>query len=250
MLSTTVYAEQFLQFKLTYKEKKLEYDQLDKEHSISQKLLKEGIIARAEYDQKESKLQQLASHVASMQHQQLAQWNNEIHFIKKDLGEIDQELARWITFTCNLQLKAPVSGIIQGIHGRYSTGLLQAGEMLCSVSPEDTLVAECYISQSDIGFLRLNQQVSFRVLAFDHRQFGKIIGTVIAIDDDFSGSDDRTFFRIRCSLNQSSLSLKNGYKAKLLKGLAVQANFLITRRTVWQLISDKLSDWMHPTQVV
>jgi multidrug efflux pump subunit AcrA (membrane-fusion protein) len=250
MLSTTVYAEQLLQFRLTYEEKKLEYNQLIAEHSITRKLLRDGIIARAEYVLKESKIRQLASRLASMQHQQMVHWNNEIQFTRKDLGEIDQELARWIDLICNLQLKAPVSGIIQGIHDRYSTGLLQAGEILCSVSPEDTLVAECYISQHDIGFLRLNQQVSFRILAFDHRQFGKIIGTVISIDDDFSSLNDRTFFKIRCSLTQATLSLKNGYKAKLLKGLAVQANFLITRRTVWQLISDKLSDWMYPMEVV
>jgi multidrug resistance efflux pump len=34
------------------------------------------------------------------------------------------------------EVKAPVSGIIQGINTRYAGGLLQAGETLCNISPE------------------------------------------------------------------------------------------------------------------
>jgi len=42
-----------------------------------------------------------------------------------------------------------------------------------------------------------------------------------------------------CSLGQKFLELKNGYPGKLNKGMTLQARFVVTRRSLWQLIYDK-----------
>lgn len=39
---------------------------------------------------------------------------------------------------------------------------------------------------------------------------------------------------------------KNGYKGYLKKGMTLQARFIITERTLWQLLYDKVDDWINP----
>jgi len=40
--------------------------------------------------------------------------------------------------------------------------------------------------------------------------------------------------------------LKNGYEGKLKKGVTLQARFVVTERSLWQLLYDKVDDWVNP----
>lgn len=54
------------------------------------------------------------------------------------------------------------------------------------------------------------------------------------------------YFKVLCSLNTKYLKLKNGYKGLLKRGMTVSVRFKITDRTLFQLLYDKLDDWMNP----
>ena len=56
-------------------------------------------------------------------------------------------------------------------------------------------------------------------------------------------------FRVRCAVKENTLQLKNGYKGMLQKGLTYTARFYLTRRTLWQLLFDKLDNWLNPKTV-
>lgn len=57
------------------------------------------------------------------------------------------------------------------------------------------------------------------------------------------------FFRVKCRLETHELKLQNGYEAHLQKGMTLQARFVITRRTLAQLLFDKAEDWLNPNQI-
>jgi HlyD family secretion protein len=144
------------------------------------------------------------------------------------------------------EIRAPVSGTVQGLSAKYEGGLVQAGEVLCELSPETDLVAECFVETQDIGFLKPDQQVQLSVDAFNYNFFGVVTGRVYSIDNDYSTVADRPVFRVRCSFDTRQLQLKNGYRGLLKKGLTIQARFLIARRSVAQLLFDKLDNWLNP----
>lgn len=72
--------------------------------------------------------------------------------------------------------------------------------------------------------------------------------TVEEIFDDVSVSSDGTqsFYKVYCTLSDDYLSLKNGYRGYLKKGMVIHSNFHVTRRTVFQLLYDKINDWLNP----
>jgi HlyD family secretion protein len=143
-------------------------------------------------------------------------------------------------------IRAPVSGTIQGLAGRYSGGQVQAGEPLCYVSPEENIIGECLVSSRDIGLLHAGQPACFQVAAFDYHYFGTLTGRIIHIDNDYTSINNQVFFRLKCSFDSTQLHLKNGFTGRLQKGLEFQAGFIIGRRSIWQLLFDRIDDWLNP----
>ena len=132
------------------------------------------------------------------------------------------------------------------VAARYAAGSIQAGEIICSLSPGGEMLAECYVSTRDIGMLKPGQTARFMIDAFDYNYFGVVTGQISSIDNDFILLDKSPVFKVRCRLNQEQLSLKNGYHGKLKKGMHFQARFAVKNRTLWQLLYDTADDWLNP----
>ncbi|MBZ5859235.1 HlyD family secretion protein [Flavihumibacter profundi] len=249
-LKTAVYQEQLSQFIQLLEEKNILYEQASREYEVARKLVSEKVIAPAEFSMQETTYLQKASNLKAFWHERFAAWNRDRQQIVEELQLIEQKNIELNTAKKRMLLIAPVSGIVSGIREQYSQAFVQSGDVLCAISPEDSLVAECLVGSADIGFLKKGQPVSFRVDAFDHKQFGTVSGAILYLDQDFTNINDHPVFKVRCSIKQQSLALKNGYKAYLKKGMTIQARFIITKRTIWQLFFDNLHNWLEPIVTV
>ena len=90
--------------------------------------------------------------------------------------------------------------------------------------------------------------VHLQIDAYNYNQWGLASGKVIEISNDILIMNDQPIFKVKCSLDQSFLSLKNGYKGNLKKGMTSQVRFIVTKRSLYQLLYDKMDDWINPTQ--
>jgi RND family efflux transporter MFP subunit len=70
------------------------------------------------------------------------------------------------------QLLAPVDGYVltPALRGRIGS-YLQAGDILCQVSPVDTLRVEAAVPETEVGAVRPGQRLRIKVLGFPDRQF-------------------------------------------------------------------------------
>jgi HlyD family secretion protein len=118
--------------------------------------------------------------------------------------------------------------------------------MLGIISPDSSLIAECYVSPNDIGLLRKNMHVSFQIDAFNYNEWGLVQGKIIDIARDFVVINEKPIFKVKCQLDKKALQLKNGYAAPLKKGLTFRARFVVTKRSLYQLLYDKTDDWLNP----
>jgi hypothetical protein len=55
-------------------------------------------------------------------------------------------------------------------------------------------------------------------------------------------------FRIRCTMDRNYLSLKNGIKGYMKKGMTVRARFIIAERSLFQMLYQSTDDWLNPAQ--
>ena len=107
-------------------------------------------------------------------------------------------------------------------------------------------MAECYISPSDIGFIHKGMPVRLQVDTYDYNQWGMLDAEVIEVAHDVSLVKNEYRYLIRCRLNQNTLQLSNGLVGHMKKGMSLTARFVVSKRSLYQLLFDTIDDWLNP----
>lgn len=233
------YQQKLLQTSMHYGKVKLEFDRNKILHS-------QRVIADAEFERHQFEYENSKSDLEALKQNQLAQWQLDLHHHEEELNERRAQLSLIIKEKENLTIKAPVSGNIQNIAGIYAGSMVFANQDLAQISPDTSLIVESFVNPNDIGLLQKNMPVRFQVDAFNYNQWGLATGKVLEISNDIHVVNDRPVFKVKCILDKEYLQLKNGYKGYLKKGMTLQARFMVTERTLWQLLYDKVDDWVNP----
>ena len=144
---------------------------------------------------------------------------------------------------------SPITGTLIGIKSIEKGSFLNAGEVFANISPDTELLVECFISPQDIGLLKNNNSVNFQIDAYNNNQWGLATGTIIDIGKDIEFIENTSAFKVQCRMNEKALKLKNGFEGKLKKGMTLNAQFKLTERTLFDLLYDKVDDWVNPSQI-
>ncbi|MDR3366616.1 MAG: HlyD family efflux transporter periplasmic adaptor subunit [Prevotellaceae bacterium] len=177
-----------------------------------------------------------------------AQWQADLNKLENELRDVTAQIEQINIQSNEAMVLAPISGTIQSIEKVTNGMFVHSGQQIVEISPDGQLVVECAVSTKDIGFIHVGQKARIQVDAFNYNEWGVLEGEVMEIFDDVVISNDGTahFYRIYCSLNSDHLTLKNGYRGYVKKGMTVSAHFIVTKRTIFQLIYDKADQWLNP----
>lgn len=210
------------------------------------KLHNQMVIADAEFETYKFELEKAINDVELIAKTQQGQWQNELMNYERELRSTKAELAEVEREINSMVIVSPIAGTVQRFTGIYAGSIVAANQDLAQVSPETDLIVEAYASPGHIGLLHRGMKVRFMIDAFNYNQWGFCEGTVTDISNDVYVINDAPVFKIRCSLNKNYLELKNGYKGILRKGMSLKARFIVTERTLWQLLYDKTDNWLNP----
>jgi membrane fusion protein, peptide pheromone/bacteriocin exporter len=245
-LKSTLYAQQFSQFKYQLMENLQQQRKIKKELDVDRKLYEQKVIAMREYDEKDYAYNRLIGEYRSSIERQLSQWQGELNSHRINISELEAQRNQIIEEKELYTIKAPVSGTVQQLAGKYVGSYLQAGESLGIISPDSNLLVECYVRPNDIGFLKKDMNVKMQIDAFNYNDWGLAKGQIIDVANDFVMMNDQPVFRVKCLLATKELHLKSGYIGKIKKGMTIRARFVVTERTLYQLLYDKVDDWVNP----
>lgn len=220
-----------------------------KAYQRQEALYKAGVIAAKELEQERLIINQAEDELLQIRENYKLEWQSAyeqktdaIRDITSSLIELDDDMNK-------LAIRAPISGSLQVPVGITKGAFVTAGSLLARLSPDTLLLADCYVSPSDIGLIKEGQMVRFQVSAFNYNEWGFLTGEVMDISHDVAlVGENQPMFKVRCSIAQNYLSLKNGYKGYLKKGMTLQGRFLVTERSVYHLLFDKVDDWLNPHQ--
>ncbi|MBX2958153.1 MAG: HlyD family efflux transporter periplasmic adaptor subunit [Cyclobacteriaceae bacterium] len=210
------------------------------------KLHKESVIADVEFEGVEFEFNKAKNNLVLLRESQILQWQDERTLLEKEIAEHKIQLETFIKEMGNLIVRAPINGTIQNLSSLQQGSYVYKGDAVLVISPDTTNVIEVNIEPSKIGLLKSEMSVSFQINSFNYNQWGLATGKVVEISNDIHIINNQPVFKVRCSLDQDFLQLKNGYKGYLKKGMTLQARFMVTERTLWQLLYDKMDDWLNP----
>lgn len=245
-LQSPLYIEQLNHFFRQKTEQDILLKKANKEIEMNTPLAKEKIISPKEFFDIQNNQEKLMASGTAFIQGQLSAWQQDLSRHQLELSQFREQMNEVTANAGYYEVRAPVTGIVQGMNTRYPGGFLQANETICSISPEGHLLGECFVSSKDIGLLQVGQPVRYQIEAFDYNYFGVLTGKITSIDNDFTPVDNKPLFKVRCSFDSTQLHLKNGFTGRLKKGLGFRASFTVARRSLWQLLFDKLDDWLNP----
>ena len=139
----------------------------------------------------EAAIQQLGSEKVKSQSQFIADNTSKLADAERKLSDVRQQNAKARTKLERTRLYAPVSGTVQQMAVTTVGQVVTTGQQLLSVIPAgEPLQVEIYMSNSDIGFVRVGQEAVVKVDAFPFTRYGTLQGTVIRIAGDAIDEQD------------------------------------------------------------
>lgn len=244
--SSGLYQQSYFLYNQKLKEAQAQLNKAKQAYNRQHKLYKEQVIAPMEFEVFQFEFDKAKNDLELLKQSQLSQWQNELRNYEQDLRDLQSQLAQIQKEKDNLIIKAPISGSVQNLAGIYTGSIVFVNQDLAQISPDTTLIVESFVNPSDIGLLKQNMPARFQIDAFNHNQWGLATGKVIDISSDIHIVNEAPVFKVKCSLDKEYLQLKNGHKGYLKKGMTLRSRFMVTERTLWQLLFDKVDNWLNP----
>ncbi|MDO4702408.1 HlyD family secretion protein [Tannerella sp.] len=231
------------------KELETSLDQAEKEYLRNKALFEKKVIAEEEYDTYYYRYKSQQNELASLIENQMSTWQANLNALRNSHNEMYTSLKQEIKDKDMYFVKSPVSGTLDQFSAIYRGSSIRAGESLAVISPDSTLYFEVYVTPRNIGYLSLGMPVIVQIESFNYNEWGTVSGTVREISSDFmTDSGGNSYYKVKCGMDRDYLQLKNGRTGKLKKGMTVSAHFMITRRSLFDLLYQKMDDWVNPAQ--
>jgi len=223
--------------------------QAEREYYRNKSLFEKKVISEEEYDKYYYQYESQKNELASFTESQLSSWQTDLNTYRNSRNEMNTSLKQEVKDKDLYVVQSPVSGTVDQFSGIYRGSSIQAGQTLAVVSPDSTLCFEVYVSPRNIGYIEVGMPVNVQVSSFNYNEWGTIGGKVKEISSDFlTDSQGNSYYKVKCNMERDYLMLKNGRKGLLKKGMTVSVHFMITRRSLFDLLYQRLDDWVNPAR--
>lgn len=244
--NSSLYKRKFLKYQRNLNKFKKELEQNQKNFERSQQLYKQDVIAKAKYENKKYKYEMARAKLFAYKEQFYTQWENDMKKYRLENKQLKSNILKLKKEREQYIITAPINGVITQYSGLEKKNFVTPNQLIAKISPTEDLIVECYVAPSDIGLLRKEMPIKFQFDAFHHNQWGLGHGKIMSISEDIIQVNNKPQFIVKCSLQEKELTLNNGYKGKLKKGMTLTGRFQITERTLYQLLYDNIDDWLNP----
>jgi membrane fusion protein, peptide pheromone/bacteriocin exporter len=246
-LYTQKYKKEHIQYYEKLQELQTRFQKAKRDYLRNKSLFEKGVIAAVKFENYKFEYDIMLNSITQLRKQQQNTWQADLTLKSRQLTEFENNAELQKENKEYYTLIAPTSGTLMEVIGIEVGSLINSNITLAEISPDGELIAECYISPNDIGLINPNNIVKFQMDAFNYNQWGLATGKIIEIAEDIEIINNNPIFKIRCKIDQKYLALKNNFRGNLKKGMTFNARFKLTERTLFELLYDKVDDWLNPS---
>jgi membrane fusion protein, peptide pheromone/bacteriocin exporter len=238
--------QEYAQYRSELSEAELQEERLQGNLTRARALREQHFLPDSALEDITSQWRQAHSRATTITERYGASWHADLAALERDVLNVRSEMGQLHSGEALNTVAAPSDGTVAEAQSLAPGSFVQAGDRLAVVSPTASLVAELQVPPRDVGLLRAGMPARLQVDAFDYTEWGQVTGHILEISDDYVTVDNRPMFRVRCSLDQDQLRLRNGASGHLKKGMTLQGRFLVARRSVFQMLYQNVNDWLNP----
>jgi adhesin transport system membrane fusion protein len=152
--------------------------------------------------------------------------------LNAQLSELDERIKGLSDRAERLDIEAPVAGIIQHLAARAINAVVQPGQTLLEIVPDDELLVEARITPQDIGHVEIGQPVDLKFSTFDFSIYGSVSGTLSRVSATTFQSPKGDYY-YRAMITPDRLYVGNNPQGnRLLPGMVAQASINIGEKSI------------------
>ena len=160
----------------------------------------------------------------------------EMGNVTAEIAQVKESITKLQDRVNRLEIKAPVSGIVKGLKTNTLKGVIQPGEEILQVVPENAMEVEAQLNPKDVGNTQIGQDVTIKVSAFEYSRFGSVQGKLHAISaSTFPDEKKAPYYKAFISLDQLYVG-KNPAINRITIGMTVQAEIHTGEKTLLQYL--------------
>lgn len=245
-LKSPLYRREYADYKsgISKLNRSIEKQQIDFKRTSS--LYNDGVVAAANLQEDSFKLKALEDELNLLKSQTASRWE----MAKKDYllaqNQLNIKIENLLLQKSQYTITAPYNGNIIEFNGIARGSFTNANEVIAMLSPEEELIAECYVSSSDIGLIQNEMSVKLQIDAYNYNEWGLLNAQVIEIAPDVTEQNGKFIYIVRNKMHANYLSLQSGMKGPVKKGMSFTGRFIVTQRSLFQLLFDNVNDWLNP----
>ena len=195
-------------------------------------------------------IQQQLTQTQQQMREQPVNTRNKKNEIERQLSSVKQS---WMENESRraVKLQAPEDAIVGSVLVKPGQ-IVNAGQSVASLLPENSeLVARIMVSSRAIGFIKPGQRVVLRFQAYPYQKFGQQFGSVAEVSrvslspqevTHLTGATQQaqeSFYQVRVNLDKQIINAY-GKEIKLQPGGAVEADFIIDKRHLYEWVLEPL----------
>ena len=236
-----------------------------RENSLSeiQPLVSQGAISRIQYLKELGEVELLRGRVQSLRSDVLRQqqaveeaqnkykntlslsgvdFSTKLDESQKQLAQLSNQISEANLTLTYQTLVSPANGIVFDLQPASAGFVVTGDDPVLKIVPTDMLVARAYVTNRDIGFLRIGQSVKVRVDAYPYNEFGELVGQISSIGSDVLEPDQSfNYYRFPVTIKlESPFLLAKGKRLPLLSGMSVSVNIVLRKRPVISIFTEQI----------
>ncbi|WP_193171956.1 HlyD family type I secretion periplasmic adaptor subunit [Nisaea nitritireducens] len=195
-------------------------------------------IARAQSGAGESK-----SQIINMKQRFREQVVAELHEVQAEIADLKERVVVANDIYKRIEIRAPQSGIIQNLQVHTIGGVVNPGQALMEIAPQDkSLVVDARVSPTDVDSVSIGQDAEVRLTALNLRNTPTIFGIVKTISGDALTVREtgEQYFRARVEIPEDELRKLGA--VKLSAGMPAEVLIQAGERTALEYLMKPLID--------
>ena len=172
----------------------------------------------------------------------LIDFSTKVEETEKQIAQLNNQISETQVTLQYQALRSPKDGVVFDLQASSPGYVVNSERPILKIVPTDNLVARVFVSNKDIGFLKLGQKAKLRIDAFPYNEFGDLDGRVRSIGSDVLEPDENySYYRFPVTLDMSSSFLSyKGRSLPLLSGMSLNAIIVLRQRPVISIFTQRI----------
>jgi adhesin transport system membrane fusion protein len=228
------------------------------ELSITQPLVRNGVVARIDLIRIERQVADLEGEINTIRlsiprlqsaaeeaRQRIAEVtlsakaaaSDELNRVRAELNSVTETLLAGEDRVTRTEVRSQVRGTVKEIKQNTVGGVIRPGEDIIEIVPlDDTLLVEAQIRPGDIAFLRPGQDSMIKIAAYDFSIYGGLKASVEHISaDTIKDEQGENFYRVYLRTAQNTLA-HQGNELPIIPGMTATIEILTGKKSVLDYI--------------